>query len=197
MAAIEDATKGKADEEITSADEPKTSEDMETPEGEAEAEGKAEVITHPALTTLAPPAPAPPAASGNPLPPGPPPPNPYPRYGSPAVAPYHPPPDYPPPPNLGGAPSDARGVAAMLAAIGGILLGLPLGLPGLALGPLAYFLGRSAVSRIDASHGAVGGRGLASAAWVMGVVATAIGAVSSLAWLIFILLAISGTPPTQ
>ena len=94
------------------------------------------------------------------------------------------------------APSDARGLVALLAAIGGIVLGLPLGIPGLALGPLAYFLGRSAVSRIDASHGAVGGRGMASAAWVMGVMATAIGAITSLAWFIYILVTISGFPPS-
>jgi len=84
----------------------------------------------------------------------------------------------------------------LLAAIGGIVLGLPLGVPGLALGPTAYFLGRSSVARVDASRGALGGRGMAYTASVLGVVATAIGAITSLAWFVYILLAISGTPPS-
>jgi len=94
------------------------------------------------------------------------------------------------------APSDTRATAALLAAIGGIVLGLPLGLPGLALGPLAYFLGRSSVARIDESHGAIGGRGLASTAWVMGAVATGVGAAVSLAWFVYFLLQVSGSTPS-
>jgi hypothetical protein len=78
-----------------------------------------------------------------------------------------------------------------MSAIFGLLLGLPLGLPGLILGPVAYFLGKSAVARIDESQGAVGGRSMAVASWVLGVVATAIGAIATLGWLVVILLAIS------
>jgi hypothetical protein len=83
-------------------------------------------------------------------------------------------------------------VTALLAAIMGILLGLPLGIPGLVLGPVAYFLGKSAVGRIDGSQGALTGRGAAVAGWVMGVVATAIGGTVSLIWLVVVLVAISG-----
>jgi hypothetical protein len=79
----------------------------------------------------------------------------------------------------------------MAASILGLLLGLPFGVPGLALGPLGYFMGRSAVARIDASPGTAGGRGIAVAGSVLGVVATAIGAVVSLAWLILLLMVIS------
>jgi hypothetical protein len=89
--------------------------------------------------------------------------------------------------------TETRVVLSLLAGIGGILFGLPLGLPGLVLGPFAYFLGRSAVSRIEASHGALGGRGSAAWAWVMGLIATAVGAVVSLVWFIVILVAVSGT----
>jgi hypothetical protein len=73
----------------------------------------------------------------------------------------------------------------------GIVLALPAGVPGLILGPIAYFLGRSAVGRIDASRGAVGGRGTAVTGWVTGVIATAVGAVVTLLWLILIFEAMS------
>ena len=82
----------------------------------------------------------------------------------------------------------------MIAAIAGMLLGLPLGLPGMALGALAYFLGRSAVGRIDASQGKLGGRSTAVAGWMVGVMAAAIGSIVTLIWFIVILVAISGTP---
>ena len=113
----------------------------------------------------------------------------------PAVAPYHPPPAFPPPRAGRAAPTDGRAVTSLAASILGILLGLPFGLPGLVLGPFAYFIGRSAVTRIDGAQGAAGGRSMAVAGWVLGVVATAIGAVVSLAWLVLILVAIS-TPTT-
>lgn len=71
------------------------------------------------------------------------------------------------------------------------MLGLPAGIPGLVLGPIAYFLGKSAARRIETSHGAAGGRGTAVTGWVTGVVATAVGAVVTLIWLIIIFEAMS------
>jgi hypothetical protein len=82
----------------------------------------------------------------------------------------------------------------LIAAIAGLVLGLPLGLPGMALGALAYFLGKSAVGRIDASQGQLGGRSTAVAGWVVGVMAAAIGSIVTLIWFIVLLVAISGTP---
>ena len=117
---------------------------------------------------------------------------PYPQ--SPSVAPYHPPPADPPPSIGRAAPTDGRAITSLIAALFGILLGLPFGLPGLALGPMAYFLGRSAMSRIDAADVTSSGRGLALTGAVLGVVATAIGAVVSLAWLVLLLVAASATP---
>ena len=114
---------------------------------------------------------------------------------SPRVAAYHAPPPFPPPGLGGAAPTDGRAITALAASVLGILLGLPFGLPGLALGPMGYFLGRSAVARIDGEPGTAGGRSLAVTGWVLGIVATAIGAVVSLAWLILLLVIIS-TPPT-
>jgi hypothetical protein len=110
------------------------------------------------------------------------------------VAPYHPPPSYPPPAVGRSTPTDGRAITSLVSAIFGIALGVPLGLPGLALGPLAYFLGRSAMARIDAEPGGSSGRGIALAGSVLGAVATAIGALVTLAWLVLILVAISTTP---
>ena len=59
------------------------------------------------------------------------------------------------------------------------------------LGTLAYFLGRSAVSRIDSSQGGLGGRSVAVAGWVLGVVAMAIGSAVTLVWIVVLLVATS------
>src|SRR4029077_8778255 len=114
----------------------------------------------------------------------------------PAAAPYHPPPPYPPPRLAGATPTDGRAIMSVTASIAGVLLGLLFGLPGLAFGPMGYFLGRSAMARIDSAPGTSGGRSLAVAGWVLGIAATAIGALVSLAWLVLILVAIS-TPQTS
>ena len=109
----------------------------------------------------------------------------------PAIAPYYPPPSYPPPSYTGTGALDNRAAIALALAIIGLVLGLPLGVPGLVCGPIAYFLGKSAVTRIEASAGALGGRNLARTASILGVIATAAGAVVSLVWLIFILVSVS------
>ncbi|GAC1504393.1 MAG: hypothetical protein NVS1B3_01050 [Candidatus Dormibacteraceae bacterium] len=109
----------------------------------------------------------------------------------PALGVWHPPPAYPPPQTQASGSTDPRAIAALLAAIAGIVLGLPLGIPGMALGTLAYFLGRSAVSRIDSSQGARGGRGLAVSAWVLGAVDMAVGSVVTLVWLVVVLILLS------
>jgi len=82
----------------------------------------------------------------------------------------------------------------MLAGIFGLLL-VFLGLPALVLGPIAYFLGKSSVHRIDESKGQLGGRTMGLVGWIIGVVVTAFGAVVSLIWLTVILIAQFGTPP--
>lgn len=115
---------------------------------------------------------------------------------APAVAPYHPPPSYPPPQVQRTGRTEGRTIASLLAGLMGILLGLPLGIPGLTLGPLAYFLGKSAVGRIDASNGELGGRSTAVAGWVLGIIATAIGCLVTLIWLVVVGFAVAGPPPT-
>ena len=61
----------------------------------------------------------------------------------------------------------------------------------MALGSLAYFLGRAAVNNIDSSKGGLGGRGRAVTGWVLGAVAMAIGSAVTLVWLVVVLVAIS------
>ena len=79
----------------------------------------------------------------------------------------------------------------MALAILGIVFGLPFGLPGMILGPIAYFMGRPAEARIAAAGGAIGGHSQAQAGWILGVVATALGCITSLIWLVVFLIAIS------
>jgi len=86
---------------------------------------------------------------------------------------------------------DSRAVVALVLAIVGLVFGLPLGVPGLICGPIAYFMGKSANRRIDASAGALGGRSLAMSAWVLGILATGVGAIITLIWLVLFLVAIS------
>ena len=108
-----------------------------------------------------------------------------------AVGTWHPPPTDPPPHTRASGSADGRAIASLLAGIAGIVLGLLLGIPGMVLGTVAYFLGKSAVKRIDSSQGLLGGRSLAVSAWVLGVVAMAIGSAVSLVWLIVVLVATS------
>ena len=95
-----------------------------------------------------------------------------------------------------GARNDGRSLVSLIAGIFGLLLGLVLGIPGLILGPLAYFLGKSSVARIDASEGKLVGRSSAATGWVIGIIATAIGAIVTLIWFVILLVAVSGPPPT-
>ena len=109
---------------------------------------------------------------------------------------WHAPPSYPPPQVQASGSTDPRAIAALLAAIAGIVLGLPLGIPGMALGTLAYFLGKSAVNRIDSSQGARGGRGVTVFGWVLGAVAMAVGSVVTLVWLVVVLIFLSQATTT-
>jgi hypothetical protein len=109
----------------------------------------------------------------------------------PPIAAYHAPPSYPPPAYSSTGALDNRGAIALVLAVLGLVLGLPLGVPGLVLGPVAYFMGKSAVARIEASAGALEGRNFAMTAWILGIVATAAGAVISLVWLVILLVSVS------
>ena len=85
-------------------------------------------------------------------------------------------------------------MVSVIVGIMGILFGLLTGVVGLVLGPTAYFLGKSAVSRIDNSEGNLGGRGPAMVGWVTGVVATTVGALVTLLWFVVFLVLVSSAP---
>jgi len=105
------------------------------------------------------------------------------------AGPWYPPPAHPPPLITASGSTDGRAIASLITAIAGILLGLPVGIPGMVLGTVAYFLGRSSASRIESSQGKLGGRGVAVAGWVLGVVAMAIGSAVTLVWVVVLLVA--------
>jgi len=115
--------------------------------------------------------------------------------GTPPVAPYHPPPAYAPPPVNAG--TDAKAVASLGFGILGLIFALPLGLPGLIAGPIAYFLGRGARARIAESGGTLGGAGAANAGRILGIVTTVVGAAVTLLWLVVILNAFNDTSVGQ
>ena len=87
------------------------------------------------------------------------------------------------------------GVLALLTGLGDLLNFLLLGLPAMILGPVAYFLGRSAAGRIAASPQTLGGHSTPVAGWIMGVIGTGAGALVFLIWFVLVLLANFGPPP--
>lgn len=90
---------------------------------------------------------------------------PQPQYGQ--QPPYGQP--YPPysvaPPNHGGA------LASMIVGIVSLVLACGYGI-GLLGAPVAWYLGSKALTEIDASQGRLGGRGMAQAGKVMGIIGT-------------------------
>jgi hypothetical protein len=87
-------------------------------------------------------------------------------------------------------------VLAFVTENGDLLNALLLGFPAMIFGAIAYFLGRSGVARIAESPSTRGGRATAVAGWVIGAVTTAIGAVVTLIWIVLLLIASYGPPPT-
>ena len=87
---------------------------------------------------------------------------------------------------MAGRVTDGRATASVLFAVLGLVFSIPLGLPGMISGTIAYFLGKSAKTRIAESNGALGGEGQARAGRVLGVITFAVGCVFTLLWLIVI-----------
>ena len=109
----------------------------------------------------------------------------------PPAAPYVPPPNYPPPAGALRRGTDGKAAASLVFAILGLIFAIPLGLPGMIAGPIAYFLGKGARERIAASNGMLGGGSAANAGRILGVITTAVGAVVTLAWIVIILNALN------
>ena len=103
---------------------------------------------------------------------------------SPAVAPYHPAPTYPPPAAQTGQVTDGHAAASVVFAVLGLVFAIPMGLPGMIAGPIAYFLGKSAKTRIAESNGALGGAGAANLGRILGIVTFTVGCVVTFLWLL-------------
>jgi hypothetical protein len=84
---------------------------------------------------------------------------------------------------------------ALLTGNGDLLNALLLGLIGMICGPIAYFLGRSGISRIAEAPDKLGGGPTAVAGWVIGAISTGVGAVSTLIWIVLLLVVNFGPPP--
>jgi len=112
----------------------------------------------------------------------------------PVIAPYQPPPNYPPPASQGAVATDGKAASSLAFGILGLLFALPLGVPGLIAGPIAYFLGKGSKQRIAESNGALGGTSFANAGRILGIVATAVGAVVTLIYLILLFNAMLDAP---
>jgi len=110
------------------------------------------------------------------------------------VAAYHPPPTHPPPAGSRPPVTDGKAAASLVWAILGLVFALPFGLPGMIAGPIAYFLGKGARERIAESNGELTGRSAANAGRIIGIIATAVGAVITLAWLVIIFTALNNVP---
>jgi hypothetical protein len=115
-----------------------------------------------------------------------------PPYGYP-----QPPAAYSPPPGAGygyaaSPPTDGRAIAALVV---GIVAGAGIcayGVVAVILGPIAIYLGLSSQRRIRAGGGALGGGGMAMAGWIIGMVATGVGAIYLLFFVVVFGMAIIG-----
>lgn len=73
-------------------------------------------------------------------------------------------------------PNDNMAIAAMVVGILAMFGTFCYGIPALIMGPIAIYLGLTARTRIKESGGALGGEGFAMAGWIVGLVATVLGA---------------------
>ena len=113
-----------------------------------------------------------------------------PAYGQPAYGqqPYGGP-GYPYP---GSAPTEGRAVAAMVVGIVSLVLACGYGV-GLLGAPVAWWLGKSSMNRIDASNGQLSGRGMAKAGFVMGIIGTVLLALALVAAVIGVIALVAGS----
>lgn len=129
---------------------------------------------------------APPGPPPSDLPPGyqppTPPSGPPPSYQPPPV----PPPAYQPPSYSAGAvvASPPQNQKSVIALVLGILSCVCCPITG----PIAFFIGRQAMAEIDASGGTQGGRGLAQAGFILGIIGTAFLVLALLYWIVVILI---------
>jgi len=135
----------------------------------------------------------------------PPPPNPYGQQPpqqpqQPPYNPYHqqpyPPSGYPPqppgyPPYQPTPPTDGLGLASMIIGITALVLSCLYGI-GLLGAPAALIMGRISMKRIDRSEGRLGGRGMAQAGFILGIIGTVLLVLAIIALIVIIVVAVNG-----
>ena len=105
----------------------------------------------------------------------------YPAYGGPGI-----PPGYPVQ-----QPNEGMAVAAMVIGIVSLVLACGYGV-GLLGSPVAMIMGRVSMNRIDRSNGQLGGRGMAQAGFILGIVGTVLLALAIIAVVVIIVAAANG-----
>ncbi|MEV6319764.1 DUF4190 domain-containing protein [Nocardia sp. NPDC051787] len=96
-----------------------------------------------------------------------------PPYGYPAYGAYGPPPDHP------------QATTILILGILSLVLCQ-------IMGPFAWVMGKRALNEIDASGGAIGGRGNVNAGYICGIIATVLLCLSLLIVLLFVVLGLIG-----
>jgi Domain of unknown function (DUF4190) len=129
---------------------------------------------------------------GQPPPPyQPPAPPPQPAYGQPSYPAYGAP-GYPVPGYAATPPNEGLAVAAMVVGIVALVLSCAYGV-GLLGSPVAMVLGRVSMKRIDASNGQRGGRGMAQAGFVLGIIGTVLLVLAIIAVVVLVIAAANGS----
>lgn len=105
----------------------------------------------------------------------------------------YPPSGYPPgyAPYQTAPPNDGLGLAAMIIGIVSLLMACAYGL-GLLGAPAALIMGRISMKRIDRSDGQLGGRGMAKAGFILGIIGSVFLALAIIALVVIIAVAIAG-----
>lgn len=124
----------------------------------------------------------------NPYQPQQPPQQPYPY----AQQPWQQPSGYPPmQPYQVTPPTDGLGVAAMVIGIVSLVMMCAYGI-GLLGSPAALIMGRISMKRIDRSEGRIGGRGMAQAGFILGIVGTILLVLAIIAVAVIVAIAVGG-----
>ena len=112
----------------------------------------------------------------------------YPAYPGGAPAAY----GYP-----GSAGTDGYATASLVCSIIALPAVFCYGVPAIALGLVGFFLGRSSLKRIRASGGFKAGQGIATAGWIIGIIAAVLGTLALIfvIWL-FVIAAMNAASPT-
>lgn len=109
-----------------------------------------------------------------------------------AQQPWGQPSGYPPPqPYQVTPPSDGLGIAAMVIGIISLVTLCIYGL-GLLGSPAALIMGKISMNRIDRSEGRLGGRGMAKAGFILGIIGTVLLVLSVIAIVVLIAIAAAG-----